>query len=86
MARNHANDGRIYRAVVVQTLDTGPVHTYTYGPYDTPSPAKGRITYWEGQAKNSRNRYRDPQYAFNVEGHIESAEVVWMREVVEESE
>jgi hypothetical protein len=61
-------------------MDTGEVSTYTCGPYDTKAPAKGQITYWESQAKNSRNRYRDPKYAFSVEGHIESAEVVWMRE------
>jgi hypothetical protein len=78
MARNHANNGRIYRAVVVTASNAGETTTYTYGPYDTPAPAKGQITYWTSAAKQSRNRYRDPAKAFSAVGHVESADVVWM--------
>lgn len=84
MARSHANNGRIYRAVIVRRFDSGKVQTYTNGPYDTPSAAKAQITAHESTAKASRNRYRDPANAFDAVGHIESAEVIWMRESAEE--
>lgn len=77
MARSYANSTRYFRAVIVRTMDTGTVDTYTYGPYDTPAPAKGQITYWEGQAEGSRGKWRDPKYAFSVECRIESTALDW---------
>ena len=70
MARQHANNGRIYRAVIKRTYADGRTSTRMFGPYDTPAPAKGLITQAHTYAGNA-----------TVEGHIESAEVVWMREV-----
>lgn len=69
MARNHANTGRVYRAVVVRTLANGTSHKRSYGPYDTAAPAKGLITREECHGRGAK-----------VHGWIESAEVVWMRE------
>lgn len=80
MARNHANNGRIYRAVVVRTMADGRVHTYTYGPYDKPGPAKGQITGWKTAAERSHGERRDPAHAFTVNGWVESAEVIWMHD------
>lgn len=83
MARNHAEAGRYYRAVITRRFDHGKEVTYVYGPYVAKAHAKARITAHETLAKQSRNRYRDPAHAFSAEGHIESAEVIWMREVSE---
>lgn len=77
MARSHANNGRIYRAVVTRRMADGTVDTLTYGPYDTPAPAKGQITSWETAAQASHGQYRDPARAFTVTSRIETAEVVW---------
>lgn len=83
MARRHANNGRIYRAVVTRRhLDGSSVATVTYGPYDTPGAAKAQITYAANQAAESRRPRRDPAYAHTAEGHVESADVVWMREAL----
>ncbi|MEU0245158.1 hypothetical protein ABZ192_12635 [Streptomyces sp. NPDC006235] len=80
MARNHAEADRYYRAVVTRTFDHGKVVQYVYGPYTSLAPAKGRITAHESLAKQSRSPYRNPEHAFSAVGHIESAEVIWMRE------
>lgn len=80
MARNHANGGRVYRAVITSTYVNGRTVTSHYGPYDTPAPAKGLITRAETDAKRSHGKYRNPAHAHDVVGHIESAEVIWMRE------
>lgn len=80
MARNHANDGRVYRAVIVRTYADGRTRTSMFGPYDTPAPAKGLITRAVTDAKRSHGRYRNAAYAHTATGHIESAEVIWMRE------
>jgi hypothetical protein len=77
MARKHANNGRIYRAVVTRHFANGTADTLTYGPYDTPAPAKGQITYWETQAHRSHGQYRNPARAYTVTSRIETAEVVW---------
>ncbi|MDX3551001.1 hypothetical protein PV729_04310 [Streptomyces europaeiscabiei] len=81
MARNHANNGRIYRAVITTThLDGSHRSTRVRGPYDSPSPAKAWITRAKNDAKASLGKYRDPDFAHTAEGHIESAEVIWMKE------
>lgn len=72
MARSHANNGRIYRAVIEVKHPNGEVTTLTYGPYDKPGTAQGQHTRalreWEWNSSVS------------VSGHVESADVVWMRE------
>lgn len=72
MARSHANGGHIYRAVVEVRHPSGEVTILTYGPYDKPGTARGQLTRslneWQWGTKG------------NVSGHVESAEVVWMRE------
>jgi hypothetical protein len=80
MARNHAEAGWYYRAVVTRTFDHGKVVRYVYGPYVAESHAKAQITAHESLAKQSRSPYRNPEHAFSATGHIESAEVIWMRE------
>jgi hypothetical protein len=81
MARSHANNGRIYRAVITRTYEDGSgTFVLTSGPYDTPQPAKAQITLAVNMAKASHGKYRNPAYAHTAEGHIESADVVWMRE------
>lgn len=82
MTRNHANNGRIYRAVITRTFhnDASRSFTETCGPYDTPAPAKAQISSAVRQGELSHNRYRNPAHAHTTVGHIESAEVVWMRE------
>lgn len=80
MAREHANNGRIYRAVIVKAYVQGRTSTTYYGPYDTAAPAKGLITRAGYEAAASHGKYRNPHSAYTVAGHIESAEVVWMRE------
>lgn len=79
MARSHANSGRVYRAVVAVTYADGSRTVLTYGPYDKPAPAKALITRAVNDAKASRGKWRNPAYAFDAEGHIETAEVVWTR-------
>ncbi|MFM9669322.1 hypothetical protein [Streptomyces galilaeus] len=77
MARSHANNGRVYRAVVIRHMADGTVDTLTYGPYDTAAPAKGQVTQWETAANRSHGQYRNPARAFTVTTRIETAEVVW---------
>lgn len=77
MARNHANSGRIYRAVIIRFFVNGRVVTRTYGPYDTPTPAKSLVTQARGAADASHGRYRNPAHAFTVAARIETAAVVW---------
>ena len=83
MARNHANGGRIYRAVITRTFpnDASRTFTETCGPYDLKHVAQAQITAAVRQGELSHNRYRDPAHAHSVKGHIESAEVIWLREV-----
>jgi hypothetical protein len=77
MARHHANNGRIYRAVIIESRNGEAFSTEIYGPYDTAAPAKALITSAENGAKNSRNRYRNPAHAYDAHGWIESASVSW---------
>lgn len=77
MARDHANSGRVYRAVIAKTFRNGRVTTSTYGPYDTAAPAKGLITRAEYESLASHGEYRNPDCAFTVSAHVETAEVIW---------
>lgn len=78
MARNHANNGRVYRAVItIEHLDGSHKSTVTYGPYDSKAPAKALISRAVNAAEASREKRRNLAYAFTAVGHIESAEVVW---------
>jgi hypothetical protein len=77
MARNHANSGHVYRAVITRTYASGRTTTQTFGPYDLPAPAKGLITRAEGDARASHGPYRNPAAAFTVSARVETAEVVW---------
>ncbi len=77
MARSHANDGRVFRAVITRTYADGRAASRTFGPYDNPAPAKGLITRAAGLAAASRGPRRDPDRAFTVSARIETAEVVW---------
>ncbi|MGW6754543.1 hypothetical protein [Streptomyces sp. NPDC055006] len=72
MPRNHANNGRIYRAVIERAYPDGYRYTSMLGPYDTEAPAKALI-----------NRAQREAGAFGTHtavGYIESAEVIWMKE------
>lgn len=81
MARRHANNGRIYRAVITRTYEVDSREVTTpYGPYDKRHTAQAQITTAVYHAKQSHGCYRDPAYAYSASGHIESAEVIWLRE------
>lgn len=77
MGCNHANNGKIFRAVIVRTYVNGKTYTNTYGPYDTAAPAKGQITFAENQAADSHGQWRDPAYAYTATGCLQSATVDW---------
>jgi len=81
MARNFANNGLVYRAVITTThLDGSHMSTRTRGPYDSRGAAKAQITAAENGANASLGKWRDPAYAHNAVGHIETAEIVWKPE------
>jgi hypothetical protein len=77
MARNHANNGHVFRAVIVRSFVSGRVRTETFGPYDTAAPAKALITRARYDATASHGSYRNPDNAFTVTARIESAVVDW---------
>lgn len=77
MARNHANNGRVFRAVIVRSFVNGRVRTETLGPYDTAAPAKALITRARNDATSSTGRYRNPDNAYTITARVESADVDW---------
>lgn len=79
MARDYAHNGRVYRAVITKTYPDGRTLQLSYGPYDTPAPAKGLITRALAEAERSHGPYRNPRCAYTAVGQLESAEVVWVK-------
>jgi hypothetical protein len=65
---------RVYRAAIHFVPKNGAAPFTKYeGPFSEVA-AKGRVSYWTGSSYHDRRLYSE------VTGHIESADLVWMRE------
>ncbi|MFD9853433.1 hypothetical protein ACFWXZ_14390 [[Kitasatospora] papulosa] len=81
MPRNIGADrnGDVYRAVIVITEDDGTTWTKHEGPYDKPSTARARVTFWTRYHAERDPDTFEPTGRSRATGHIEQATTTWER-------